>query len=52
MGATTKDSKVTKVTKVTKVEYEELSNRMIGCAIAVYWHLGPERKDRIERFFP
>jgi hypothetical protein len=46
VGATTK---VTKDSKVTKVEYEELSNYMIGCAIAVHWHLGPERKDRIER---
>jgi len=33
------------------MEFHELSNRMFGCAIAVHWHLGPERKDGIERFF-
>jgi hypothetical protein len=41
----------TKDTKGTKMEFDELPNRMIGCAIAVHWHLGQERKDRIERFF-
>ncbi len=43
--ATTKD------TKVTKMEFDELSNRMIGCAIAVHRHLGPDLKDGLERFF-
>ena len=44
VGTTTKD------TKVTKMEFDELSNRMSGCAIAVHWHVGPELKDGIERF--
>ena len=33
--ATTKD------TKSTKREFDELSNRVIGCAIEVHRHLGP-----------
>ena len=33
------------------MEYDELSNRMIGCEIAVHWHVGPEPNDGIERFF-
>jgi GxxExxY protein len=33
--ATTKD------TKSTKMEFDELSNRVIGCAIEVHRHLGP-----------
>jgi GxxExxY protein len=31
----------TKDTKSTKVDFEELSNRVIGCAIEVHRHLGP-----------
>jgi hypothetical protein len=33
------------------MEFGELPKRMIGCAIAVHWHLRRELKDRIERFF-
>jgi len=44
VGTTTKD------TKITKMEFDELSNRMIGCAIAVHWHVGPELRDGNERF--
>jgi hypothetical protein len=33
------------------MEVDELPNRMIGCAIAVPWHLGPELNDGLERFF-
>ncbi|MEY4181289.1 MAG: hypothetical protein RLY70_4864, partial [Planctomycetota bacterium] len=38
-------------TKSTKMESDELLNRMMGCAIAVHWHLEPELQDGIERFF-
>jgi len=31
----------TKITKVTKMEFDELSRRMIGCAIEVHRNLGP-----------
>ena len=44
VGATTKD------TKGTKMEFDERPNRMIGCAIAVHWHIVPKLKDRIEHF--
>lgn len=37
--------------KDTKMEFDEFSNHMIGCAIAVHWHVGPEFKDGLERFF-
>jgi hypothetical protein len=33
------------------MEFAVLPNRMIGCAIAVHWHLGPERQHGLERFF-
>jgi hypothetical protein len=33
------------------MEFAVLPNRMSGCAIAVYWHLGPELQDGLERFF-
>jgi hypothetical protein len=32
------------------MEFDELPNRMIGCAIAVHGHLGPKLNDRLERF--
>jgi GxxExxY protein len=32
---------ITKSTKVTKMEFDELSRRMIGCAIEVHRNLGP-----------
>ena len=35
------DNPTTKDTKSTKMEFEDLSNRLIGCAIEVYRHLGP-----------
>jgi GxxExxY protein len=31
----------TKITKVTKMEFDELSRRVIGCAIEVHRNLGP-----------
>jgi hypothetical protein len=34
-----------------KMAIDEFSNRMIGCAIAVHWHVGPEPNDGIESFF-
>jgi hypothetical protein len=33
------------------MEFDVLPNRMSGCAIAVYGHLGPELPYGIERFF-
>jgi len=33
------------------MEFYELPNRMVGVAIAVHWHLRPELKDGLERFF-
>ena len=45
VGATTKD------TKGTKMEFYELSNRRVGGAIAIHWHLGTKLKDGLERFF-
>ncbi len=36
-----KKAATTKDTKSTKVEFDELSKRVIGCAIEVHRHLGP-----------
>jgi hypothetical protein len=33
------------------MEVYEFAKRMVGCAIAVHWHLRPELKDGLERFF-
>ncbi len=51
VAATTKDTKSKKSKKSKKTEFDELSNRMIGCAIGVHWHVGPELEDGPERLF-
>jgi len=45
------DAATTKSKKSKKLEFDEFSNRMIGCAIGVHWHVGPELEDGLDRLF-